>query len=746
MEHSLNNELSPARRSQALAREVGPQRNDISLTEICAVIRKRKLAVLGCLGFTLALASLYCIMAPRKYEATARVVINPDNSNPLGIAMGDMNPFTDASLMQETQVRVMQSDAVAWDVIQQLKLDQNQEFAPTKKGERREPIEAITPLHRYRLLANFHGRLNVASVPKTALVELRFRSKDPKLAADIVNAVANVYMERNFRTRYNATMQASDWLAKQLDDLKAKAESSQQQFAEFQKKSGIIGMDDSSGPNGSSGGGAHSIIISQLEEQNRQLVSAQSERIVREARYREALSGDPKVIADTAPTATLQALQAEDADLKNQYAQLSAQYGNAYPRVVQLRTQLAQVDSALQAEAKNVRRRLESEYQASSKAEKMASDEVEKSKQDAYKMNEAGIQYIILKRDLEASRDLYEDLLKKLKEAGIVAGLKSTNVNVVDPAAIPVVPSEPRGLLSLMVAFLLGSTGGVGLALLLENLDTTISSPEQAETLANLPVLGVVPHIRLTGNNGTRPLEANEHNKPLSLVRPQSPFAEAFRALRTTLLLSAAGKPPQVLVVTSAVPSEGKTTTAINLAVTLAQYGRRVLLVDADMRRGCVQERMALVQADGLSRWLAGATDKQLAIASITGLPNLHVLSAGQRPPSPAELLGSDQMRDLVQQWRGEYDHIVLDTPPVLALTDAAILASMADGILLVARIGKTHRQALCRTRDLLGRVNARTLGVVLNDFDLNSSAYFSHYGYRGDVYGEYYGAKELSN
>jgi capsular exopolysaccharide synthesis family protein len=635
---------------------------------------------------------------------------------------------------------------VAWDVIQQLKLDQNQEFAPTKKGERREPIEAITPLHRYRLLANFHGRLNVASVPKTALVELRFRSKDPKLAADIVNAVANVYMERNFRTRYNATMQASDWLAKQLDDLKAKAESSQQQFAEFQKKSGIIGMDDSSGPNGSSGGGAHSIIISQLEEQNRQLVSAQSERIVREARYREALSGDPKVIADTAPTATLQALQAEDADLKNQYAQLSTQYGNAYPRVVQLRTQLAQVDSALQTEAKNVRRRLESEYQASSKAEKMASDEVEKSKQDAYKMNEAGIQYIILKRDLEASRDLYEDLLKKLKEAGIVAGLKSTNVNVVDPAAIPVVPSEPRGLLSLMVAFLLGSTGGVGLAFLLDNLDTTISSPEQAEMLANLPVLGVVPHIRLTGNNGTRPLEASERNKPLSLVRPQSPFAEAFRALRTTLLLSAAGKPPQVLVVTSAVPAEGKTTTAINLAVTLAQYGRRVLLVDADMRRGCVQERMALVQADGLSRWLAGATDKQLATASITGLPNLHILSAGQRPPSPSELLGSDQMRDLVQQWRGEYDHIVLDTPPVLALTDAAILACMADGILLVARIGKTHRQTLCSTRDLLARVNARTLGVILNDFDLNSSAYFAHYGYRGDVYGEYYGTKELSN
>jgi uncharacterized protein involved in exopolysaccharide biosynthesis len=568
------------------------------------------------------------------------VVINPDNSNSLGIATGEMmNPFGDPSLMQETQVRVMQSDAVAWDVIRQLQLDRNPEFAATKLGEQAEPIEAISPAHRFRVLARFHKQLRVATIPKTAIVEVSFRSKDPKLAAEIVNTLANVYLERNFRMRYNATMQASDWLSKQLDDLKANAQSKQQQFADFQKKSGIIGMDDSSGPNGTSMG-AHSIIVSQLEEQNQQLVNAQSERIVREARYREALSGDPAVIAETAPTATLQALQAEQVDLKNQYAQLSAQYGNAYPRVVEMRTQLEQVEASMQTEANKVRHRLEADYRSADTAEKMAAGEVEGTKQKAYKMNESGVQYLILKRDLEASRDLYEDLLKKLKEAGITAGLKSTNVDVVDPGAIPVVPAEPVVLLNLLVAFMLGSTGGVGLAFVLENLDTTISSPEQAEILACTPVLCVVPRVTPNSRHSGNPLAESDRNRPLSLVRPLSPFAESFRTLRTALLLSGAGKPPKVLVITSAVPGEGKTTTAINVAVALAQNGRRVLLVDADMRSGGLQGQLSLDDSNGLSRCLAGIGDKQPAAISTAELPSLFIVAAGKRSPAPVELLG----------------------------------------------------------------------------------------------------------
>lgn len=741
----MNSLLVPARQSQTLTAESGLQRSEISLAEIWAVIRKRQFVIMCCLVVTMSLAIAYCVMAPRRYEATTRVVINPENSNLLGVATGEMmNPFGDPSLMQETQVRIMQSDAVAWDVIRQLRLDRNPEFAATKPGEQAEPIEAISPVHRFRVLARFHKQLRVATIPKTAIVELSFRSKDPKLAAEIVNTLANVYLERNFRTRYNATMQASDWLSKQLDDLKANAQSKQQQFADFQKKSGIIGMDDSNGPSGTSMG-PHSIIVSQLEEQNQQLVNAQSERIVREARYREALSGDPAVIAETAPTATLQALQAEQADLKNQYAQLSAQYGNAYPRVVQMRTQLAQVEAAIQTEATNVRRRIEAEYRSAATAEKMAAGEVEGTKQEAYKMNETGVQYMILKRDLEASRDLYEDLLKKLKEAGITAGLKSTNIDVVDPGAIPVAPVEPRVPLNLLLAFMLGLTGGVGLAFLLENLDTTITSPEQAEMMACTPVLCVVPRIQTNGRHSRNPLAESNRNRPLSLVLPISPFAESFRTLRTALLLSAAGKPPKVLVITSAVPGEGKTTTAINFAVALAQNGRRVLLVDADMRSGGLQEQLLLDDSNGLSRCLAGMGDQQPAAISTAELPSLFIVAAGKRPPAPAELLGSDQMRNLLDKWREEYDHIVLDTPPVLMVSDAAILASMADGILLVVRYGKTGRQATLRTMSMLARGTTRVIGIVFNGLGVKSLAYSTYYGFDGAAYSNYFDKKDLN-
>ena len=323
--------------------------------------------------------------------------------------------------------------------------------------------------------------------------------------------------------------------------------------------------------------------------------------------------------------------------------------------------------------------------------------------------------------------------MKKLNEAGIIAGLKSTNVNVVDPAEVPVIPAEPLVGLTMLIACLLGTTAGVGLAFLLEKLDTTISSPEQAELLAGMPMLSTVPHIVLHGRNGTRPLDKSEMHRPLSLVRPQSAFAESFRALRTTLLLSAPGGAPKVLVVTSAVPGEGKTTTAMNLSVALAQSKKTVLLVEADMRSPGLLELLTLGKRYGLSECLTGAADFTSAVASIAELPSLHVLAAGQRPPSPVELLGSDQMCALIARWRVEYDHVVLDTPPVMGLSDAVVLASMADAVVLVVRYARTGRQTLCRARDLLARVNAHTVGIVVNDLKLNHSEHYDYYGYYAD-------------
>ncbi len=719
----MENSLIPIRNSPPQGVEGGSPGNDISLLEVGAVIRKRKWVVAGCLGLCLALAAAYCIKSPRRYEATARVVVNPDSGNPLGIAGEEMNRGVDPALMQETQVRIMQSDTVAWDVIRQLRLDNDPDFLAAKSGEHTELLEKISPVRRFALMTEFHRRLSVASVPKTALVELRFRSRNPKLAAEIVTATANAYLERNFRTHFNANMQVSQWLSGELEDLKKKVESSQQHFVDFQRENGIIGTDES-----------HNIVISQLDELNKRLASSQAERILREAQYRESLSVDPEVIAEIAPSATLQMLREQQADLNNQYAELSAKYGNAYPRVEQIRTRLTQVESSLQREAINVRQRLEAEYQAAARAEKMAAGEVEKTKQAAYKINEAGVEYLILKREGDASRTLYEDLMKKLNEAGITAGLKSTNVAVIDPAEIPVLPAEPLVLLSLAVALLMGSVSGVGLAFLLENFDATVSSPEQAGWLAGIPVLGVVPHtkLRLQNRDGTR-LENPERIKPLSLLRPQSAFAEAFRALRTTLLLSAPAAGPKVMVVTSAIPGEGKTTTAINIASILAQSQRRVLLVDADLRSCGMQKRLEVTSSEGLSQCLTGSADCATAVVSLPELPTLHILLAGQSPSSPTELLWSDQMRILMQRWRSEYDHIVLDTPPILGRSDAVILASMSDAVLLVVRCAHTRRQTLRRVRDLLGRVDVRTVGVVVNDLSLNSSAHYSYYGYYGD-------------
>jgi capsular exopolysaccharide synthesis family protein len=693
------------------------------------VIRRHKLVIASCLALAFALAIIYCLVAPRRYEAMARLVINPTSDNPLGMAEGGMsNLFQDPTLMQATEVQIMQSDTVIWDVICRLRLDKNPDFAKIGADQ---SLDNISPSRRIAMLEEFHRRLRVTMIPKTSMVEMRFRSKNPKLAAEIVNATANAYLERNFRTHYDTTMQASDWLSKQLNDLKQKVEASQQQLVDFQKKSGIIGTDET-----------HNSLLTQLDELNKGLAATQAERIVREATYREALGGNPDVIAEIAPTVTMQALRAQQVDLNNQYAQLSAQYGDAYPRVKQLRTQLSQVDASLQAETNRVLRRLESEYKTASRAEKMAIGEVEKSKQQAYKMNEAGIEYLILKNELEASRDLYQGLMKKLEEAGIVASLKSTNINVVDAAEIPVNPAEPGVLLTLLISLIVGSAGGLGLAFLLENLDTTVSSPEHVKLFSRMPLLCTVPHIILQGHNSTRPLEECEKKRPLSLVRPQSAFAESYRALRTSLLLSTAGCPPKSIVITSAVPGEGKTTTAINAAVAFAQNKHRVLLIDADMRRGGLQEALGFAGCQGLSGCLTGAYVMETAVVSIPELPGLHILPAGARPPFPAELLSSDEMRRLLERWKADYDHVIFDTPPILGLTDAAILASMVDAVLLVARCGKTGRQALSRAIDALACINASRSGVVLND--LNSSEHYGYYGYYGKEYEEYYGERSL--
>jgi capsular exopolysaccharide synthesis family protein len=366
-------------------------------------------------------------------------------------------------------------------------------------------------------------------------------------------------------------------------------------------------------------------------------------------------------------------------------------------------------------------------------------------------MAEKMVQYNILKRESEADKSLYEGLLTKLKEAGISEGLKSSNLRVVDPAMIPSYPARPAKARNIALAFLVGLVGGIGLALLREYLDNTVKTPDDIETLSRLPSLAVVPAF---GDGGKRKRRmgffgspsTNGLDKRIELVAqhlPKSQMSEAFRALRTALLLSQADHPPQVILVTSALPREGKTTAAANLAVTLAQLGDKTVLVDADLRKPGVGRLLNLGTGKyaGLSSYLAGVSALDLVTVPHPAIPNLAAIPTGPLPPNPADLLSSHKLADAIAELRTKYKFVVIDSPPIMAATDAVILSVQADGVLLVVRSGETPKEAFTRTCDLLTSVKSRLLGVVLNAVDASAPDYYYSYRYYPYSYG--YGPQE---
>ena len=375
---------------------------------------------------------------------------------------------------------------------------------------------------------------------------------------------------------------------------------------------------------------------------------------------------------------------------------------------------------------------------------------LEKQKQEANQLNESAIEYSQLKRDVETYRTLYEGLMQKLKEAGVTAGLRSNNIRTVDRARVPTAPSEPNIPRNLAFALALGLTTGIGLAFLLEGIDNTVRTPEQAQAISALPSLGMIPLGSKNGTESTRKkLSVTSSKEAVELVtqsRPQSQMAESYRALRTSLLLTSLGAPPKVILVTSALPQEGKTTTSINCAIVLAQKGTRVLLIDADLRRPVIHKTLGIGPRIGLSNVLTGSTTLSQAVVRSGVLPTLFVLPAGTPPPNPAELLASSNMKDVLDELSEQYDHIVVDTPPTLSVTDAVVMSTRADAVVLVIRSGQTTKQALRRARDILMQVNARVCGVLLNAVDLTSPDYYYYYEYQGKYGQRYYRDDDLSS
>jgi len=727
-----------------------PLSQESALGEYIRVLVKRKWTVIACLITIFSLVTIASLKMTPVYEASGSIAINKPDS---GLVNFNNSPtfsvdYYDPTEM-ETEVKILQSDLLALQVVKELALDRRPEFGgqtaalPSTLDLAPDPLQADTG-RTTSLLSAFRGSLKVALAPNTHIIEVHYRSADKDLAANVVNTLMTTYTENNFKSRFDSTMQASDWLSKQLVDLQMKVETSQEKLVRYQKEHEILGIDDK-----------QNITTAKLDELNKALTTAESERMDKESVYRLVQAGDTDTIASaataldsagagiTSASGLLESLRAREADLKIQAADLNTQFGPAYPKLAQINNQLKEIDTQLLAETKKVASKIKGQYTAAVQREAMLHDALEQQKQEANKLNESAIEYSLLKRDLDTNRQLYEGLLEKLKEAGVSAGLRSNNFRIIDVARVPTGPVEPNIPRNLSFAFMLGLTSGVGLAFLLEGLDNTVRTTEQAQMISGLPPLGMIPLGSRTAREGTNSKRlviatSKEAVELITQVRPQSQMAESYRALRTSLLLSNLGAPPKVIMVTSALPQEGKTTTSINCAVVLAQKGIRVLLIDADLRRPSIQKTLGMGPHSGLSNVLTGSATLEQAITRSTILPNLNILPAGTPPPNPAELLASTNMRDVLEELRGQYDHIVVDTPPTLSVTDAVVLSPRADAIVLVIRSGHTTKQALRRSRDILMQVNAKVSGVLLNAVDLSSPDYYYYYEYRGK-YARYY-------
>jgi capsular exopolysaccharide synthesis family protein len=719
---------------------------DSTLAETLRILRKRKWVIIATAVVALTLATLASVRTKRQYDAIARIALGREDNGNLGFK--DVQGSSDAidydyTVSMDTQSNILQSDKIALEVIKNLHLDQNPAFAgglalpPPKAGS-----VSVQPVDRGReaaLLGSFHGSTQVRSVRNTRIIEITFRSLDPALGAAIANNIVATYIEDNYRTHYESIMQASDWLAKQISDLQQRVETSQEKLVRYQRENGMLGIDEK-----------QNIITQKLDDLNKGFTEAQADRITKQAAYETAKEGKLDQVPDSAGGLG-STLRQQEAILRAQYAQLTTTFGPNYPKALELKNQIEQIERSIQAENQRALKTLETNFIAAQAREAMLGRALEQQKSEANQLNEKAIEYSILKRDLEANRTLYEGLLQKMKEAGVAAGLRSSNIQIVDYARVPTFPVVPNTNRNLAMSLLGGLMTGILLAFLLEALDTTVRTAEEAHALTGLPSLGFIPHCSMLGGSShpsqriQAPFTAISIPTPSALVaqmRPNSEVAESFRSLRTSILLSSAVKQPCMIMFTSPMPQEGKTTTCVNMAIVLAQRGGKTLLVDADLRRPGVHRAFGLPNSTGLSSVLAGLDLFENAVQSYSLHPNLFILATGPIPPQPAELLGSDRMQELLESFRLSYDHVILDSPPVNLVTDPAVLSPFMDAVFLVVRSGTTSKHALRQAQDKLQQIKAPLMGIVVNDTPVYSADY--HYRrYYGKKGASYYSAEE---
>ncbi|MGD0008622.1 MAG: polysaccharide biosynthesis tyrosine autokinase [Terriglobia bacterium] len=706
------------------------------------ILRKRRGTVFTVAFIITILVTLVVFRMKPVYRATARMEVQAET--PQLQTLNELNPSAaaDAAFLQ-TQVDLLQNNNLAWETIQQLGLAAGSpELSAGGKGGPASTDRSPSATQS-SLIRAFRKHLHVELLNESRLVEVSFESVDPSLAARVANALVKNYVESSFRSKYETTRQASAWMEQQLDELKAKVEKSQQALVDYERENSIADVGDK-----------ENVVGQRLGDLSKDLTAAQTDRANKESVY-DSVQSNKAEAAIIANDALLQQLDSKYADLKTQYAATTSHYGPNFYRVKELRNQINEVESLMDRERKLIIERIGSDYRTALRREQLLSREVAQQRAEVEKLNQLLIQYTILKGEFETNQQLYNDLLKRLKDATVSVSLRATNVRLADEALIPSIPIRPDKPLDIAVGLLVGLILGVTLAFIRESLDRTIKTAEDIESEITVPTLAVIP-LGTTSRGrygryfpyGARKAAGNGNLALAVLSAPGSQMAESFRVLRTSILLSSAPQPPQVLLVTSAHPSEGKTFASVNLALALAQRGRRVLLVDSDLRKPNVLKALGLSDGagPGLSSFLMGEHDIEQALQAFTAAPNLWLLPPGPIPPNPAELLSSPAMEGLVRDLRQRFEHIVFDSPPLLLVTDGILLSALADGVVLVVESGTTSRGALNRVRRILDRAGANTLGAVLNKLEDRADGYYSsRYRYYNYYYSRDHSASKVA-
>lgn len=728
---------------------------EVQFLHYVRVLYKRRWTACTAFVVVVLILAVYLLTATPIYEASTRLLIEAEKQNVVTFkpVLEEENAPADAYF--QTQYKLLESRALAAKTIETLRLWDNPELCvscrahPTGMrsragaalestlsgvrqlfGQSSARIDANrtgeTP-EKSEVIDAFLDRLVILPIRNSRLVDIRFRSTDASLAAQVANGHARGFINRNLEFKFLTSKEASDWLGERLTEQRQKLEQSESAVQQYREQHDGVSLED-----------RQNIVVQKLNDISAAVTRAKTQRIEKEALYRQvqavehdrtALDTFPAVLSNT----FIQQLKHQVAELHRQRAQLADRLGEKHPDMIKVMTEIQAAEEKLQREIDKVVFSVRNDYHAAEAQELSLIAALETQKRDALALNRKGIQGNVLKRDAESNRQLYEGLLQRAKETGVSNELKTSNVRLVDPAEVPRSPVSPNKAQILLIAFVGGTLLGVTLAFFFENLDDRIKTPEEITNHLGMATLGLVPRIAQE-QLGAHPLISN--GVPLN-------FAEAFRTVRTSVLFSFPEREdryPNTLVVTSTAPGEGKTTSSCNLALGIALAGQRVLLIDCDMRRPSVHEMFDIEQEPGLSNLLVGNA-RAADVVHASGVTNLCLLPAGRVPPNPSELLSSQRFKDFLSGLVGHFDWVVMDSSPVLAVTDASIVARIAHGIVFVIGAELTSHRAAAEAVERLERADGRLIGAVLNRVNLDRHPYYYSQYYRRE-YGDYYTGK----